>query len=175
MRFNSSAIRTDVCLATTVRHKFFWLHIWSPPHLFVKIFRKYFLWLKPFTLFCPKSIKKHLVIYAEWQSQSTNKWHKYDVIFLSLKQVTSITGKLSYTEEYEAEGSLWAVLKRIPYLFPYSWKKRLWFSAVSRNACNCIYGKYKRCSRSRHDDCSDHLYLTNPNSQTKFVDFGGFS
>lgn len=125
-------------------------------------------------LFCQKSIKRHLMIYAEWQSHSTNKWHQYDVIFFSLKQVTLIAEKLSYTEEFGADGSLWVVLKRIPHLFLYFWKDRLWFSEDSRKACNCVYGSYNGCSCPRHDDHSDILYLSSPNSQITFMDFGGF-
>lgn len=43
-----------------------------------------------------------------------------------------------------------------------------------QESCNYIYGNYNECSCPRHDDHSENLYLSAPNSQTKFVDFWGF-
>lgn len=43
-----------------------------------------------------------------------------------------------------------------------------------RESCHCVYVNYDGRLCPRHDDCSDPLYLSTPNSQIKIVGLGGF-
>lgn len=108
--------------------------------------------------------------------------HREQMNAMSLKSFVSLS-EAGDTEQRRAElrGWWWGWGKTLgcsevdtSFVSLFIERLRLRFSEMSRESYHCIYVDYDRCLCPRHDDCSDPLYLSTPNSQIKTVGFGDF-